>query len=673
MELLAPAGTKESFIAAIRAGADAIYVGTKNFNARLGAGNFNTYDLEVLINHAHQKNVKVYITLNTLIKHSEINDAVATVEEIYKLKPDAVILQDLGLSRIIADYFPDMRMHASTQMAVHNSMGANVLKDMGFERVILGRELSLSEVKSISKQSKIEVEIFCHGALCFCISGMCLFSSLIGGYSGNRGLCTQPCRRIWEGVDVRGYLFSPRDLALAEYVRKLKKTKVASLKIEGRMRSSEYVYKTVKAYRMLIDAKDSQFEEVLQEARLLLDNDYARKKSICIFQGRDDKLFEIKNAQCLGKEVGHITKIYGEKIEINANEELSSGDRVRISNPQTDNTKVFKLTDISKAGKNYVIEQLLSGFSIGNPVFLAGSHAWNEKEIKKELNDIFNNYNEKQEKTKSSNAYTSLIARQWDEKIERGKNIWLKIDDLEWLKFVDEMKPEFIIFSVNKNNINLFLKCASKYEFNMKKVAVELTPFISQRDVVEFKHACWKFYEKGVNKFFLNNISHFKIVPDEAEKISGPWLYTMNAYSAKALKDYGVNKFTISWEHDVLNIARLCSSNLRQYLMLNIFGYPQITRSRMLKETDYKKVISDKKDIVLQEHNEADMNILIPEKPVMIFNAIEKMFKFGIRNFIIDLSYVKPSKNFLNRLVENYVDGKNDTESFKFNFKRGLK
>ncbi|MCX5781354.1 MAG: U32 family peptidase, partial [Elusimicrobia bacterium] len=243
MELLAPVGSKESFITAIRAGADAVYIGVPDFNARISASKISFYDLEVLISHAHEKKVKVFLALNTLIKHEEIHDVVKNITYIEHLKPDALIIQDLGIAGIIRKYFPEIQLHASTQMAVHNRMGVDFLAQHGFKRAILARELSFAELNIIAKGSPIPLEVFCHGALCFSLSGMCLFSSFIGGLSGNRGRCTQPCRRRWQNGKNLGYLFSPRDLELAGHIGKLKKIGIASFKIEGRMRSSEYVYR----------------------------------------------------------------------------------------------------------------------------------------------------------------------------------------------------------------------------------------------------------------------------------------------------------------------------------------------------------------------------------------------------------------------------------------------
>src|SRR5574344_419294 len=242
MEILAPAGSKESFISAINAGADAVYLGTKKFNARIGANNLNFYDLQVLTDYAKNKNVKVYVTFNTLIKHEKISEAIKTIEELKVLNIDGIIVQDLGIARIVKEFYPEINLHGSTQLNIHNSKGAEILAENNFKRVVLSRELTFAEMKNIAKSvnSKIELEIFVHGALCFCVSGLCLFSSFIGGFSGNRGLCTQPCRRIWQSDNEKGFLFSPKDFQLADFINDIKNIGIKSLKIEGRMRSSEY-------------------------------------------------------------------------------------------------------------------------------------------------------------------------------------------------------------------------------------------------------------------------------------------------------------------------------------------------------------------------------------------------------------------------------------------------
>jgi putative protease len=688
MELLAPAGSKESFLAGINAGADAIYVGTKKFNARMNADNLNFYDLEVLINHAREKNVKVFIVFNTLLKHEEMNDAVNTIASIDKLNPDGIIVQDLGIARIISEYFPNLPLHASTQLATHNSLGVDTLANMGFKRVVLARELSFAEIKAISNHPKAEIEIFAHGALCFSISGMCFFSSVIGGYSGNRGLCTQPCRRIWHSKkqNAQGYLFSPKDFELADFIDKLKTTGVKSLKIEGRMRSSEYVYKVVKAYRMLLDSKPENFQEVLKESKLLIASDFARKKSSCLFSGRDETLFEPKNAQCLGKEIGKIISISQTKIKIETNEEIFAGDRLRLSNPMTDNTKVFKLINFEKDGNSYSIEESFENFSVGNPVFKASSNNsdWDEKIIEKKLDEIYNEYSNNEHQGKEhkeyKNTYTSLIARLWQKNIQAKETIWAKIDHSGWLSILSDVKNfKCLILAINKSNFNSFKNELSELTVESDKLAIELPPFIAQREIQDYKNIITYFMSLGVEKFILNNISQIALFDSLTNsqfitKIAGNYLYVWNGYSARALKEHGFEYFCSSYEDEFLNIRRLANCGLDERLIVPIFGYPVITRSRMLpKEAEYGIVISDKKDIELKQLVEYGMNILITKEPVMLFNAIDKLKLAGIKNFEIDLSFVDPNKKILDEIIQNFDERKNFENSLKFNFKRGIK
>ena len=190
-ELLLPAGTLEAFFAAMEGGADAVYLGLKKFNARNRARNFSYADLQNIMAEAHSRGRKVYVTLNTLIKNNELSELVETLSALSQCRPDALIIQDLAVANLVQRYFPDLNIHASTQMSVHNSKSCNFLKDCGFSRVVLARELTMHELSQLMRSVKVETEVFVHGALCYSVSGQCLFSSYLGGNSANRGLCTQ--------------------------------------------------------------------------------------------------------------------------------------------------------------------------------------------------------------------------------------------------------------------------------------------------------------------------------------------------------------------------------------------------------------------------------------------------------------------------------------------------
>ncbi|OOM74966.1 putative protease YdcP precursor [Clostridium puniceum] len=258
IELLAPAGSMESLIAAINNGADAIYLGGNKFSARAYASNFDNETMMKAVDYAHSYNVKVYVTINTSLKQSELKEALKYVGYLYEIGVDAIIIQDVGLISLIRDVYPKFELHASTQMTIHNGEGALYFREKGLQRIVLSRELSLEEIKYISKDLGIETEIFVHGALCVCYSGQCLMSSMIGGRSGNRGRCAQPCRMQYtiKGETLgekKAYLLSPKDTCLIDDVEAIIKSGTASLKVEGRMKKPEYVAGVTSNYRRSID------------------------------------------------------------------------------------------------------------------------------------------------------------------------------------------------------------------------------------------------------------------------------------------------------------------------------------------------------------------------------------------------------------------------------------
>ena len=278
-ELLSPVGDFECLKAAVQNGAKAVYLGASSFNARAKATNFDTENLKKAIKYAKARNVKVHLTLNTLIKNNEFLDAVNLAIESYNLGVDAIIVQDFGLAKFLLENYPEIPLHASTQMTVHNLTGVNQLASLGFSRVVLSRELSLDEIKYIKNNTNTELEVFIHGALCISYSGQCLLSSMIGGRSGNRGLCAQPCRLPFELIEKdinnqkeilldKGYLLSPRDNCAIEFLPELIKYGVNSFKIEGRMKTPTYVGTVTRIYRKYID---------LVLKNINLDNELLRK------------------------------------------------------------------------------------------------------------------------------------------------------------------------------------------------------------------------------------------------------------------------------------------------------------------------------------------------------------------------------------------------------------
>lgn len=258
MELLAPAGNYAALHAAVQSGADAVYIGGPKFGARSSADNFTVEEIKKWSDYCHIYGVKVHTAVNTLIKEKELAELQNYVRELSRAEVDALIVQDIGAADIIKNTIPDMELHASTQMTVTSLEGVKYLENMGFSRVVLARELSEKEIEHICRNSKAEIEVFVHGAICMCYSGQCLMSSILGGRSGNRGRCAQPCRLPYELIEGRkktasGYILSPKDMALINELTALEKIGVTSLKIEGRLKRAEYVSAVVGIYRKYLD------------------------------------------------------------------------------------------------------------------------------------------------------------------------------------------------------------------------------------------------------------------------------------------------------------------------------------------------------------------------------------------------------------------------------------
>ena len=270
LELLSPVGDFDCLKAAVQAGSDCVYFGGELFNARASANNFNDEELKKAIEYAKIRNVKTNLTLNILIKNDEFDDAIILAKKAYEYGIDAIIVQDLGLAKKLIELFPDLPIHASTQMTIHNLDGVLEAEKLGFKRVVLSRELSMDEIKYICDNSNIEIEVFVHGALCICYSGQCLLSSMIGARSGNRGKCAQPCRLPYEllkdsEVIDKGHLLSPKDLCSLDLLPTLVKLGITCFKIEGRLKNPEYVSTVTRIYRKYIDLALSDKPYIVDE------------------------------------------------------------------------------------------------------------------------------------------------------------------------------------------------------------------------------------------------------------------------------------------------------------------------------------------------------------------------------------------------------------------------
>ncbi len=390
VELLAPAGSMESLIAAVENGANSVYLGGKIFSARQYANNFNEEQMQEAVKYCHLRDVKIYVAVNTLIKNNELKEVIDYVYKLYGFGVDAVIVQDLGLIYMLNRILPDIEIHGSTQMAVHNLSGAEFLYSQGIKRVVLARETNIKDIEYIKNYSDIELEVFVHGALCVSFSGQCLMSSLIGGRSGNRGRCAQPCRLEYELTDLKGkkvynkdkgnYLLSPRDLNTIDYIPELIKSGIKSFKFEGRMKRPEYVATVIKIYKNAINRyyENPKDYKVYQDEKRELEQIFNRNFTHGHIMGASGiSLMSYKRPNNRGIYLGRIKDIPKDNLVlIKIESDIAVGDGVEfwVTKGGRKGVKIEKIIENNKFVKNaksgsLVYFNTLQGVKKGDRVF----------------------------------------------------------------------------------------------------------------------------------------------------------------------------------------------------------------------------------------------------------------------------------------------------------------
>ena len=360
-ELLAPVGSKDHLKVAINAGASAVYLSGKNYGARKFADNFTLEEIEDAINTAHMHNVRVYVTVNTIIKESELENVMNYLSKLYSMGADAVLVQDLGLIELINKHLPNLKVHASTQLTCENQLKLNYLEGKGVKRVVLPREMRKEEIKNL--KTKMELEIFVHGALCYSYSGQCLMSSFKGGRSGNRGTCAQPCRQKYkiQGIKRENYYLSPCDLSLYDHLREIAELNIRSIKIEGRMRSKEYLAIVVSNYRKALNKLKSGKTSTSEEISLVFNRGFSEGQ----FSNTSKRSIR---AGHVGLKIGRVIKSSKNQLAIRLNDSITTiperGDGLLIV--KNDNDYGFEISQDPlittfnhfKKGKNKQVKDL---------------------------------------------------------------------------------------------------------------------------------------------------------------------------------------------------------------------------------------------------------------------------------------------------------------------------
>ncbi|MFO7863769.1 MAG: peptidase U32 family protein [Salinivirgaceae bacterium] len=657
-ELLMPAGNFDAFKAAIAGGADAVYLGIKNFNARGRAQNFTWQQLATALATAHKNNAKVYVTLNTVIKNNEITELIDTLNTLSQLKPDAIIIQDWGVYYIAKKFFPNLALHASTQMGIHNSQGAIFGQHKGFERVILARELTLKEVGAIKAKSKVEIEMFVHGALCYSFSGMCMYSSFIGGQGANRGLCKQPCRRIYHTGKNSIFPFNLKDFQALDVIPEIKKMGVHSLKVEGRLKSINYVYQVAQAYKMVLHD-----ENKLDEAREMLKMDMGRDKTSYFLGGTVTDA--ITNRTATGFALGQVAGVTNNTVTINAGIELQKGDRIRVVH--TDGTQTaFKIQEFTHHESSYTVEKPEEGlFAIGDKAFLAS-----RKDIKTgQIEEV----NIKPQLTPIDKELTKRIGNDigGNNKKSKGKKVphlFVRINDLEWIKKVQfqDIEGLYIQLPVEKYaRLKLDVPFVKK---NINKIYVELPAFIPEQNIAKWHKTISALRKKGINRFVISHLSQKMFFSKGDFVVANENVYTFNDAAISMLKQEGVKGWTYPLESDM--------ENLQAYRfkegMVPVYFRPRLFFSRMPANAEQHTQLTDDHKIELEYSKHDNLNYIYPQDPVSFTHHMNTFVEMGFMRFLADFSFEKASSNRWKTVVKRIKSSEQIQPAFSFNIKSGL-
>jgi len=668
IELLAPCGTIEAFHAALDGGADAVYLGLANFNARQRQKNFTPQTLSYLIPYAQKKNVKVYITMNTLVKDGEIPLFINDCAILKQLKPDALIIQDWGMAAILKKYFSEIPLHASTQMAIHNSMQVKFAQDFGFSRIVPARELTLSEIRKIKNKTSCEIELFVHGALCFCISGHCLASSYLGGASGNRGHCTQVCRRFYsETVQKKGFYFSPKDFWAIDFLEEYKNIGISSLKIEGRMKGAEYVYCVVSAYRDFIDKKID-----LETAKQRLSHDFGRQKCTFLLNGENETAIISAGRQAgTGNYAGKVAGIDGREIILECDGEIpQAGDRLRFHSVDGEEGGVVKAEEvIVEDGSKFVRIVIDGSFKIASDGALFIISRKNPMIKQWKTRKIHIN-------PRKFNAKKGIPAGKIMSDIDRTlkpantkPHLFLRGDSVELLRQFKAVKGANYILSVSKSAWQIdFAK--EKLNNFVSQIIIALPQFIPESDISLWKNAVEAYKKSGISKFMVSNIGDREFFSVNDKVYADYPLWALNRYTQKTLADYGFCAFSYSPEDDVLNLKRCGSADGLFYVFMQV----PLFVSRIKPVVQDGKSVCDSMGERFFMKTRDGLSYLLGGNVLGLTHRIDKLSEFGIKNFVLDFSFL-PSGDaaFFRNVMTNCERRSRISGSVLFNHKGGLK
>ena len=709
VELLAPAGNIESLEAAIGEGADAVYLGLKSFNARLRTTNFAWNQFEATVDALHRQHKKVYVTVNTVCEERETERLYRFPSYLNEIRPDGLIVQDFAIIRMCQEFFPNLELHASTQMNVESASAVKLLQNIGIKRSVLARELGLDEIKKIKAETGSELEVFVHGALCVSESGLCLFSSYLGGKSANRGMCTQACRRYYSaevpGGIKQGYYFSPCDLQLIEQIPDLIDAGVDSFKIEGRMKSAEYVGTVVSAYRYVIDHYKEDKKGAIATGKRILASDFARTKTTYWYGFKTledgvvnaaEKILNPDQAGGTGIYLGKIaaTKpapkelIQAYKDSMPSDEKDASsiqlallkggnydpdpGDSIRLHKKDDTGRVSHKIRSVEideDQNKHWI--DIPTGFTNGDEVYLLQIKSGSKRYGRVLPGDI-SGYRKQPRDERL--PILDLTPVQSKELSYFPEGIYAQVSSIADLFAVQGLNPVRAILEYNSETSYDLLNHKTTLPLSKKQIYISLDPFCSAAQEDSLKEALDKLVADGFVQFVVNNLAHIQMLKDKAVKmIAGPYLYTFNRWAVSFLENQNIGAFIMPYENSRRNLEATYEENVRSRVLVPVYAYPALFRMRFKLPKDYDfTYFEDKEETVFKVNSTIDGSFVMPEEPFCITDKVDYITSSGFKRILIDFSKTKVSRSQIKAITTSMAKGQPLPGISRFNWKDGF-
>lgn len=721
MELLAPAGNIENFFAAIDAGADAVYVGAPSINARNLARDLRLEDILAMVHYCHDLGKKIYLAANSLIREKDLSQLMETLALLESMETDGLIVQDLGLVKLIKEFFPAIPLHASTLLAANNSETLHGFQKMGFERVVLARELTLKEITSLCQKSEIEIEVFVHGAMCFSYSGLCLFSSFLGGKSGLRGKCVQPCRRHYRWSDKkegksRGrktstragkgqYLFSMNDLSVLEAVPELQNAGVNSLKIEGRLRSAHYVSHIVQAYRLVMDATPDTFPKALKEATLLSDRAMGRKTAPgYLFSPQPDQAITPYHSGNMGDHLGRLGAIRAyegrQYARLTLKKSMATGDRLRLHAEPSGERLAFTLKELRKGNDQ------VAAASVGDKIQLlvpdwehysGSSHIEVYRvDVKKETatgprslpgiaasREVLNRVGKRNRERINSirrivcpsekkmvlpsrprnQKNTPSFPKAQGKKIKLPLDVWLRVDSVRTLLNKLPFNPDRYLLPISKYNLSQIGQVKRFLGKRSRDLTWCLPPIIFEGELPRVRKQIQMLIRSGFRSFQLGHISQFVFFTKERVFLSCD--YTVNLLNSQAVsmvEHGGIKEAQLSIESDkeiIRDVIASCRQNKFDIrLGLTVYGVPALFTARLdADHFQYNKPLKSPHNEQFVLLKKENITAVIPGRPFSLIPYLQELKAMGLDYVVIDMSNIPAGKKELEEL-EGRLRGK---------------